>query len=298
MARKQTAEKPPLTRRDETPELQPPTEERPPNPQPQEPVPQTPAMVSLNTLAEFLRLQDPNKDWAAALAGFSQVGRESSRTGETLIVPTPETNVQPTMHPPTFIPTSSTIPPERRSPSTTAPSEYSEPSPPIEPMDVDPLSAYYDSDPEVTDGKEGEEKRSRGEGDESERTPLAETVPHRMGREELDLNETVRKQCLMTDEEFEALLNEVTRMEDDTTKMAEGLDLASEAVGEGEEASTRNDPEGLAQQPDVEVEERQTREEEPKSVTPQPEAGESDTYIEKDETVVQTGVPEPVASPV
>ncbi|XP_042038310.1 nucleolar and coiled-body phosphoprotein 1-like [Salvia splendens] len=102
----------------------------------------------------------------------------------------------------------------------------------------------------------------------------------------------------MTDEEFEVLLNEVTRMEVGTAKMAEGLDLASEAVGEGEEAGTRNDPEGLAHQPVDEVEERQTREEEPKSVTPQPEAGESDTHIEKDETVVRTEEPEPVAPPV
>ncbi|XP_042056241.1 translation initiation factor IF-2-like [Salvia splendens] len=102
----------------------------------------------------------------------------------------------------------------------------------------------------------------------------------------------------MTDEEFEALLNEVNRMEDGTAKMAEGQDLASEAVGEGEEAGTRNDPEGLAHQPVDEVEERQTREEEPKSVTLQPEAGESDTHIEKDETVVRTEEPEPVAPPV
>ncbi|XP_042038316.1 nucleolar and coiled-body phosphoprotein 1-like [Salvia splendens] len=63
-------------------------------------------------------------------------------------------------------------------------------------------------------------------------------------------------------------------------------------------AGTKNDPEGLAHQPVDEVEERQTREEEPKSVTPQPEAGESDTHIEKDGTVVRTEEPEPMAPPV
>ncbi|XP_041995822.1 vegetative cell wall protein gp1-like [Salvia splendens] len=176
MAYKQASGKSTPTVRKETPETPPPTTEQPPNPQPQPrpPSPQAPAMVSLNALAEFLRQQDPNKDWAAALAGFSQIGGKSSLTAETPVVPTP----------PTSIPPSSTIPPEKRSPSTTAPSEYSEPSPPIEPMDVDPLSAYYDLDPEVTEGIEGEEKRSREEGDESERTPVAETVPQGMGRED------------------------------------------------------------------------------------------------------------------
>ncbi|XP_041995735.1 lysine-specific demethylase 6B-like [Salvia splendens] len=290
MAHKQASGKFTSTVRKETPKTPPPITEQPPNPQPQPrpPSPQAPTMVSLNALAEFLRQQDPNKDWAAALAGFSQIGGQSSLTAETPVVPTP----------PTSIPPSSTIPPEKRSPSTTAPSEYSEPFPHIEPMDFDSLCAYYDSDPAVTEGKKGEEKRSREEGDESERTPVVETVSQRMGREEIDLNETARKQGLMTDEEFEELLNKVTRMEDGTAKMAEGLDLASEAVGDGEEASTRNDPEGLAHQPEDEVEERQTREEEPKSVTPQPEAGESDTHIEKDETVVRTEGPEPVAPPV
>ncbi|XP_042035108.1 uncharacterized protein LOC121781436 [Salvia splendens] len=210
MARKQTAEKPPSTRRDETPEFQPPTEERPPNPQPQEPIPQAPVMVSLNALAAFLRQQDPNKDWAAALAGFSQVRGEG-------------------------------------------------------------------------EGKASEEQKSREEEDESERTPVAEPVPKKW--KGIDLNETSRKQGLMTDEEFEALFNEVTRMEDGTAKMAEGLDLASEAAGEGEETRTRNDPEGLAHQPVDEVEERQTREEEPEPVAPpvsKPKAGKRKLVLNSD----------------
>ncbi|XP_041995739.1 pistil-specific extensin-like protein [Salvia splendens] len=168
MASKQAAEKPPSILRDETPELQPPTEERPPSPQPQpqppELIPQAPVMVPLNVLAEFLRQQDPNKDWAAALAGFSQIGGGSSMTGGTPVVPNPETNVQPTVHPPTSIPTSPTTPPEKKSPSMTAPSESSKPSPTyqqIEPMDVVLLSAYYDSNLEERKGK-----KSREEGDD------------------------------------------------------------------------------------------------------------------------------------
>ncbi|XP_042005808.1 ABC transporter F family member 4-like [Salvia splendens] len=128
-------------------------------------------------------------------------------------------------------------------------------------------------------GKKG--KGSREEGDESERTPVAEPVPQGMGKDEIDLNETAKKQGLMTDEEFEALLDEVTRIEDGTAEMAEGLDLASKAVGGGDK-----------------VEEKQTEDEEPKSGTPQPEAGESDTHIEEKETEVQPVEPEKVVPPV
>ncbi|XP_042003878.1 nucleolar and coiled-body phosphoprotein 1-like [Salvia splendens] len=119
-----------------------------------------------------------------------------------------------------------------------------------------------------------------------------------MAREEIDLNETARKQGLMTDEEFEALLDEVNRMEDGTAMMAEGLDLASRAVGEGEEVGAGNDSEGLSNQPVDEAEKGQTREDEPESVTPQPEVGESDAHIEKEETEARTEVPGPVAPKV
>ncbi|XP_042003853.1 zinc finger CCCH domain-containing protein 18-like [Salvia splendens] len=165
-------------------------------------------------------------------------------------------------------------------------------------MDVDRLSAYCDSDLGEGEWKAIEEQKSREEEDESERTPVAELVPKEMEREGIYLNETARKKVLMTDEEFEELLNEVTRMEDGTSKMAEGLVLASEAVGESEEAGTRNDPEGLAHQPVDKVEEKQTEEGEPKSVTPQPEAGESDTQIEEKNTEVQPAEPEQVVPPV
>ncbi|XP_042066517.1 uncharacterized protein LOC121809758 [Salvia splendens] len=105
----------------------------------------------------------------------------------------------------------------------------------------------------------------------------------------MDLNEMARKQGLMTDEEFEALLKEVTREEEED---------ASVAVREGGEASTRNDQEGLAHQPEEEVEEMQTGERVPQSVTPQPDAGESSVHIDPEETVVRTEEPEPVAPPV
>ncbi|XP_042059589.1 fibrous sheath CABYR-binding protein-like [Salvia splendens] len=298
-AKKQTGEKAPSTYREETPESHPPLGERPPNPQQQEPIPQAPAMVSLNALAEFLRQQDPNRDWATALAGFSQVGGKSSTTGEAPAVTAAEPIVQPTVQPPTSILISSAIPPERESPSATTPPEPSEPSKTpqqSDSMDIDPISAYYDSDPGKREARRREEQKSQNRGDEPERMPVAESTPQEMARGEIDLNETARKQGLMTDEEFEALLNEVTRMEDAT--MAEDPDLASRAVGEGGEASTRNDPEGPAHQPEEEVEERQTEGRVPQSVTPQPDAGESDAHIDQEETVARTEVPEPVAPPV
>ncbi|XP_042005708.1 neurofilament medium polypeptide-like [Salvia splendens] len=145
-------------------------------------------------------------------------------------------------------------------------------------MDVDPLSAHYDSDLGEGEWKASEEQKSREEEDESERTPVAELVPQEMEREGIDLNETARKKVLMTDEEFE--------------------ELSNEAVGESEEAGTRNDPESLAHQPVDKVKEKQTEEEEPKSVIPQPEAGESDTQIEEKDTEVQPAEPEQVVPPV
>ncbi|XP_042065399.1 proline-, glutamic acid- and leucine-rich protein 1-like [Salvia splendens] len=243
-------------------------------------------------MTEFLRQQDPNRDWAAELASFSRIGGKWSMTGETPTVPASEPIVQPTTQPPTSVPTSSTTLPEWESPSTTAPSEPSKPSPTcqeIESMDIDPISAYYDSDPGEGGRKKSEDPTSLEGGDEPDRTPTAESTPQEMAREEIDLNETARKQGLMTDEEFEALLKEVTCEEEED---------ASEAVREGEEASTRNDPEGPAHQPEEEVEERQTGGRVPQSVTPQPDAGESDAHIDQEETVARTEVPGSVAPPV
>ncbi|XP_042019076.1 uncharacterized protein LOC121766912 [Salvia splendens] len=249
-AKKQTGEKTPSTRREETPESHPPLGERPRDPQPQKPIAQAPAMVSLNTLAEFLRQQDPNRDWATALAGFSQVWGKSSTTGEAPAVTAAEPIVQPTVQPPTSIPVSSAIPPERESFSVTTPPEPSEPSQTpqqSDSMDIDPISAYYDSDLGEREARRREEQKSQERGDEPERTPVAESTPQEMAREEIDLNETARKQGLMTNEEFEALLNKLTRMDDAT--MAEDLDLTSRAVREGGEASARNDLEDQVNKP-------------------------------------------------
>ncbi|XP_041994748.1 uncharacterized protein LOC121745028 [Salvia splendens] len=133
-------------------------------------------------------------------------------------------------------------------------------------MEVDPISAYYDSDTGEHEERRRREQKRREGGDELERTPLAETNPQEIAREEIDLNETARKQGLINDEEFEALLSEVTRMDDDTATMAEGMDLASGAVGKSEETRT--------------------------------EAGGSDAQIEEEETAARTEVPVPAAPPV
>ncbi|XP_042051552.1 uncharacterized protein LOC121796843 [Salvia splendens] len=137
-------------------------------------------------------------------------------------------------------------------------------------MDIDPISAYYGSNPGEGEGRRSEEPTSQEEGDEPERTPAAEPIPQERAREEIDLNETARKQGLMTDQEFEALLTEVTREEEED---------ASEAVREGGEASTRNDPEGPSAK--------------------RRGGGEANRRTSTtEETVVRTEEPEPVAPPV
>ncbi|XP_042050080.1 translation initiation factor IF-2-like [Salvia splendens] len=99
--------------------------------------------------------------------------------------------------------------------------------------------------------------------------PTAEPIPLEAAREEIDLNEAAKKQGLMTDDEFQAILDGVNQREDDTATMVEDLDLTSRAVGE----------------------------EEPELETPQTEVGESDEHIEE-ESVPRAEVPEPVAPPV
>ncbi|XP_042023051.1 translation initiation factor IF-2-like [Salvia splendens] len=196
-AKKITSEKPTSNRREETPESQPTMEEQPPNPQPPEPTPQAPTMVSLDVMTEFLRQQEPSRDWEAELAGFSRIGGKWSMTGGTPAVPASEPNVQPTAQPPTSIPTSSTIVPERKPPSVTEPSESAQTPQRSDSMDVDPISAYYDSEPEEREARRRKEEKSQKGGDEPEKT-----IPQETAREEIDLNETARKQGLMTDEEF------------------------------------------------------------------------------------------------
>ncbi|XP_042028052.1 putative uncharacterized protein DDB_G0294196 [Salvia splendens] len=188
--------KPTSTRREETPELPPPREGWPPSPQPEpqlpEPTPQAPTMVFLDAMAEFLRQQEPNRDWAAALAGFSQIGGIGSMTGETPSEPIVKSTVQP----PSSIPTSSKIPPGRESPSIIVPPESAKPSQTpqqSDSMEVDPISAHYDSDAEEREARRREKEKGQKGGDEPEKTPTAEPIPQEAAREEIDLNETTKK---------------------------------------------------------------------------------------------------------
>ncbi|XP_042067211.1 fibrous sheath CABYR-binding protein-like [Salvia splendens] len=156
--------KPTSTRREETPESPPPREGRPPSPQPEpqlpEPTPHAPTMVCLDAMAEFIRQQDPNRDWAAALAGFSQIKGKGSMTGETPSEPI----VQSTVQPPSSIPTSSEIPPGRESPSIIAPPESAQPSQTpqqSDSMEVDPISAHYHSGSEEREARRREEEKGQ-----------------------------------------------------------------------------------------------------------------------------------------
>lgn len=118
-----------------------------------------------------------------------------------------------------------------------------------------------------------------------EETPVAEPITQEE-REEIDLNETARKQGLMTDEEFQPLLDGVTRMEVETTEMAKGLDLASQAVGGGEASGMADESEDVVHQVVAEVDERKTEEERPESMTSQPEAGEGDEQPQEKEAEI------------
>ncbi|XP_042041378.1 cell surface glycoprotein 1-like [Salvia splendens] len=226
-------------------------------------------------MTEFLRQQDPNRDWAAELAGFSRIGDKWSMTEEAPTVPTSEPIVQPTAQPPTSVLTSSTTPPEWESPSTTTPSEPSKPSPTrkeTESMDIDTISAYYDSDPGEGEEKRSEEPTSQEGGDEPERTPAAEPIPQEMAREEIDLNETARKQGLMTDEEFEALLNEVTREEEEDASEAPDAGESGAHIDQEETVVRTEEPEPVA--PPVlkpkAVKRKLVLRDDPKAVRPKP----------------------------
>ncbi|XP_042019114.1 titin homolog [Salvia splendens] len=257
--------KPPSTRR----------EEPPPNPQPSQPAPQAPAMVSLDAMVKFLRLQDPTRNWAAKLANFSRIGGQGSVTGAGSAVTASETSAQPTTQPPSTMPTSPTTPQEEESPTEAAPSEPSEPSPnhrEAEPMDVKPIAAYYDSNPQEEGGSAAEE------------TPVTETVHHEVARGEIDLNETAKKQGLMTDDEFQAIVDGVNQRADNTASMAEDLNLASRAVGDNEEIGVVRVPEGPAYQPGDRADESQ--------------AGDDEMQVDEDEPVTEIQEPAPAAPPV
>ncbi|XP_042005712.1 uncharacterized protein LOC121754415 [Salvia splendens] len=273
-AKKVKGEKSTAHRREETPEAQPPVEARPPNPPSPAPVPQAPTMISLDAMAEFLRLQDPIRDWTAALAGFSQIrGAEDVTRG----APS-EPNVQSMVQPTISIPIFAEILPERKSPSVTVLPESSETPQQSDSMEVDHISAHYDSDSDEREARKSREQGSLQGDDEPEKTPAAGTVSQGTAREEIDLDETAKKQGLMTDDEFQAILDRVNQREDDTATMVEDLNLTSRAV--------EKDEEGRA------------GEKEPESVNPQTEAGKNDVHVEAEETEARPEVPNPVAPPV
>ncbi|XP_042032290.1 fibrous sheath CABYR-binding protein-like [Salvia splendens] len=167
-------------------------------------------MVSLEAMAAFLRQQDPNRDWSA---GLGQIGGQ-----EKVLRENPSEPIVPsTATLPTPIATSSRIPPEREAPSTTPPhksSESSETPQHSDSMEIDPISAHYDSDSEEREARKGREQGSLQGAVESEKTLTAGVVPQKVAREEIDLNESAKKQGLMTDEKFQAILDDETKVKE------------------------------------------------------------------------------------
>ncbi|XP_047943085.1 uncharacterized protein LOC125189908 [Salvia hispanica] len=218
-------------------------ESRPPSPQRAQPPPTTqiPAMVPLDALAAFLSQQDPNRDWAATLAGFGLTGGVPATSNPT---PTITTENPPTTTPKTLIPTSENI-----SPTIAAQAEPSHPSltHQTEPLDVSPLSAYQDPNWGETEDKKSGEGASESEKGEAEEIRATEKKID-VAEEEIDLNETARKQGIMTEEEFQAVLGKGDRIVVNPEGVAEVLDLASQAVGNEEATKKAERSEEVAHQ--------------------------------------------------
>ncbi|XP_047943102.1 uncharacterized protein LOC125189927 [Salvia hispanica] len=264
-------------------ELQPAAESRPPSPQRSQPPPTTqiPAMVPLDALAAFLRQQDPNRDWTTTLAGFSLTGGMPATSNPT---PTATTEHPPTTTPKTSIPTSENIPS-----TIAAQSEPSHPSPihqQTEPLDVSPLSAYQDPNWGETEDKESGGRASESEKGEAEEIRATDAKID-VAEEEIDLNETARKQGIMTDEEFQTVLGKGDRIVINPEGVAEVLDLASQAVGKGEATKEAEQSEGVVHQS---VEERTDKQPE-KAEQPEEEGQEPDTHQEEASVVTK---PKPV----
>ncbi|XP_047943089.1 uncharacterized protein LOC125189913 [Salvia hispanica] len=242
MAKKKATSNPTSTTGDNPLEVRATAESRSPSPQQSQPTPtpQIPAMVPLDALAAYLRQQDPNKDLTATLAGFSLTGGMPA-----IPSPTPTaTTVNPTITTPnTSNPTS-----EKTS---TAANTQSEPSNP---------SAYQDPNWGETEERESEGKESEGEKDEAEEITATETRAKEAEREEIDLNEMARKQGLMTDDEFQSVLGGGDRIVVNPERVAEVLDLTSQAVGRGETAMGADESEGVIHQSVEEMREGQTEE--------------------------------------
>ncbi|XP_042035161.1 pharyngeal muscle protein 2-like [Salvia splendens] len=145
-------------------------------------------------------------------------------------------------------------------------------------MEVDPISAHYDSDSDEREARKSREQGCLQGDDEPEKTPAAGTVSQGTASEEIDLNETANKKGIMTDDEFQAILDGVNQREDDTATMVEDLNLTSRVVEEDEEG--------------------RAGEKEPESMNPQIEAGKSDVHVEAEETEARAEIPKPVAPPV
>ncbi|XP_047945649.1 uncharacterized protein LOC125192179 [Salvia hispanica] len=198
-------------------------------------------MVPLDALAAFLSQQDPNRDWTTILAGFGLTGGVPATSNPT---PTTTTENPPTTTPKTSIPTSENI-----SPTIAAQAEPSHPSliHQTEPLDVSPLSAYQDHNWGETEGKESGGGASASEKGEEEEIRATE-VKIDAAEEEIDLNETVRKQGIMTDDVFQAVLGKGDRIVVNPAGVAEVMDLASQVVGKEEAATEAEKSEGIVHQ--------------------------------------------------
>ncbi|XP_042065454.1 zinc metalloprotease ZmpB-like [Salvia splendens] len=266
--------KPPSSCREENPGTQP-----PPNPQPSAPTQQAPSMISLDAMSEFLRLQDPTRNWAAELANFSQIRGQGNITAPSEIPPAPVSHAEEQS--------------EEGSSSATSPSETSVP----DSVELDVVAAYYDSDPEERKKRTSHEDTTHEGSGETERTPTVGTVRQERVREEIDLNESAQKRSLMTDTEFESIVEEVNRRED-TALMVEGLDLASRSVGGVEKAVTGTTQEGHTSQSVEGKEEVHEEEKEPEPVDPRVEVGGGRMQVGEEEPAAEIPEPEPEAPPV
>ena len=191
------------------------------------------------------------------------------------MIPNP-TPTATTMNPPITTPDTSNPTSEKTSPTTTAPSAPFNPSPEhqqTEPLDVSPLSAYQDPNWGETEDKGGGGKASESKKDEAEEIRATEADID-AEKEEIDLNETARKQGIMTEEEFQAVLGKGDRIVVNPEGVAEVLDLASQAVGKGETTKEAEKSEVVVHQS---VEER-TDEQPEKAEQPEEEGQEPDTH--------------------
>ncbi|XP_042012237.1 uncharacterized protein LOC121760666 [Salvia splendens] len=228
-------------------------------------------------MAEFLRQQDPTRNWAAELANFSQIGGQGSPTGASTAGPTTsEVPPEPVSH--------AEVQSEEESPSATVPSEASVPNS----ADLDAIAAHYDSNPEELEARTSQPRKIQEVSCETEETSIAEPVLQEVVRGEIDLNESTQKRDLMTDEEFDSIMNKV---------------IHAEAVGEIEGTREVSIPEGPAYQSGDQADDNQTREGETLPGSSQPEAEGGDTLVEEQETGTKEAEPEieasaPVVPPV